>query len=225
MGQTQLHPAYWSITMRQLLEFQLRIGGGRGRNMYHIVKEEVEPMTAGTGVGLGLWLNQDDPKKADYMVSHAWSEDFDEFVSSLGQVDDVRKNPDVALWICSFGLFQNDDGSGPSKGEQVGQEACESPFRLVILEQTTKGMIIVHNSNCDIYSRLWCVYELFTAMSCGLQVKPALCDKPKVDPADVQHAMCGNKDDKASILTEIETSYGFDAVDNAVRQVRSAMGL
>jgi len=78
-------------------------------------------------------------------------------------------------------------------------------------------MIVVPNHHIDIYSRLWCVYEVFTAkrLGIGVEMAPTLAS---AGAASSQLAECGCPEDDVRIRAEIEeSSFGYDAIDRAVQ--------
>ena len=62
----------WGITLKQLIGIQTHQKFDTNMSMYDVVNTIVKPMTAGTGMGYSLLLNQDKPLRAKVMVSHAW---------------------------------------------------------------------------------------------------------------------------------------------------------
>merc|ERR1712232_689508 len=100
-------------------------------------------------------------------------------------------------------------------------------------------MLAVHTTTADLYSRLWCVYEVFRARSmAGLTVKATMSDayleqtlarvrmfesqgfsaQECFEAADVQvhtiRARCACLDDEAMLVTKISKEGGFAALDD-----------
>jgi len=102
-------------------------------------------------------------------------------------------------------------------------------------------MVAVPNRECDLYSRLWCVYEIFVATSLGVPVELAHTLAP-AGHCRAREAVCGNQEDTERIRGEIEapraqalaekpavpqqlaasrswswSKRGYDSVDRAIR--------
>lgn len=87
-------------------------------------------------------------------------------------------------------------------------------------------MVVVPNRNCDIYQRLWCVYEIFTASF--LEVPIVLgCSLAHAGTCSCREADCSSQDDKETIRGEIaryglatrnDPDKGYDAVDRTIRR-------
>jgi len=158
-GNIAVWPSHWGITLAQCKEFlaecQSESGWDSGKNLYQVVEEYIKPRTAGTGLGLALLLNEDAPLEVNVMVSHAWSENVEEFVRAL----ELSVSADDVMFICAFALYQCEDGAGPSIPEQLGTTAAESPFHKVLKHICGKG-------KCDGLLWRWCEY---------LWILPALC--------------------------------------------------
>jgi len=134
-----------------------------------------------------------------------------------------------------------DENKGVSIGQQLGQAVHRGPFALVL--KNVGRMLTIITSGCDIYSRLWCVYELFIASQKGVNVK--LC--PFIDEDALKYgrleedeciakagvrvnsdaARCGNPSnpiinaDELAIRETIEQLDGrFRSVDEAVEFFR-----
>jgi len=79
-------------------------------------------------------------------------------------------------------------------------------------------MVVVPNNNEDVYSRLWCVYEIFVARTLGVAVTvaPTLATAGRGSSRD---ARCSNLEDDQRIRREIERRPGgYRAIDYAVRR-------
>merc|ERR1712007_335044 len=89
----------------------------------------------------------------------------------------------------------NQDGHGPSIADQLGLDIKAGPFSQILSIPELQGMIAVHTSYEDLYTRLWCIMELSDALEYGVQV--SICGRPDViarqlqQPADSVTAVCG----------------------------------
>ncbi|CAB9514426.1 expressed unknown protein [Seminavis robusta] len=170
-------PILWGISYQQLAQIaehpkfrrgqSKRINGkwtGGGMTMYEVVEEIIKPATAGRGVGYALYLNRKRPLRANFMISHAWGEDYEHFLKALGQLG--SQGP---FWICATAIYQNDDIESMTIEKQLGSKPQNGPFATVIRE--TSRMIVVSTPQCEIYCRLWCVYEIFCAVAVNAAIE------------------------------------------------------
>lgn len=304
-----VYPEYWGMTREQcsLLLSRLREDESWSpkNNMYTLVTEYLKKWTAGTGNGYALLVNKDDPKEVNVMVSHAWSENAEEFLETVIRSTSMG---DV-LFICAFAIYQCEDGHGPSIEDQLGTDPEASPFARVLQHISTVGnrapcwqwqryvaeiptvfalialaifllpvisfgcypgwdachylspideevpclskagpvslafaiaaislkiwlsvfptyngrMIVVPNREDDIYTRLWCVYEVFVATSKGVSVQLART-LASMGLQSSREAKCWKQEDMDRIRGDIQSCYGdagFDLIDKAVKNTRS----
>eukprot|EP00418_Pyrodinium_bahamense_P057775 CAMPEP_0179163848 /NCGR_PEP_ID=MMETSP0796-20121207/80365_1 /TAXON_ID=73915 /ORGANISM="Pyrodinium bahamense, Strain pbaha01" /LENGTH=218 /DNA_ID=CAMNT_0020866219 /DNA_START=1 /DNA_END=653 /DNA_ORIENTATION=- len=150
-------------------------------SMYDINDRFVKPWTAGTGCGVSVLMSEERELAARLMLSHAWGEDAEELLESVKQyVHDRSIAYSTPLWFCVFANYQAQDGYGPSIQEQIKM----SPFSVVIESPAVKnenggsGMLVVHTTRADLYSRLWCVHEVDRAAEqSGVEVGAALSQR------------------------------------------------
>jgi len=77
-------------------------------------------------------------------------------------------------------------------------------------------MLVVPNRECDLYTRLWCVYEIFVAMTLKVKVKyaPTLASAGRVR---VKLAKCSSTNDAARIDSEISSArHTYEDIDRLV---------
>ena len=116
--------------------------------------------------------------------------------------------------------------------KQLGPSPSSGPFATVLKQ--ADAMIAILTDSCDIYTRLWCVYEIFVAITLSVPVSlssfqeitssgggsDAMYSNTILDssgkPVVTSAANCGNASDKTMILSEIEKSGGFDLIDDTV---------
>eukprot|EP00440_Ansanella_granifera_P026968 gb/GFBE01029288.1/.p1 GENE.gb/GFBE01029288.1/~~gb/GFBE01029288.1/.p1 ORF type:complete len:640 (+),score=72.07 gb/GFBE01029288.1/:1-1920(+) len=85
-------------------------------------------------------------------------------------------------------------------------------------------LLVIPNHEMDIYSRLWCIYEIYTASSLKVPVElgRTLASAGKVSS---RQAECSCPEDAAQINREIEASeIGYDQIDSAVTWVTLGAG-
>merc|ERR1719491_964515 len=175
-GKTQKgwRPEYWAVSLEQIQKMKEhphydRTGDNEKKDflMREYVQSTIEPLTEGTGMGYALFMNQETPLKARVMVSHAWDEPICDFVEAI-----ERSGEEGPFWICALSIYQN---SNPSNGvtiaEQLGSDPKFGPFATVL--RCAELMLAVLTHECDIYTRLWCAYELFFAKTNGVKVRLA----------------------------------------------------
>jgi len=236
-------PEMWGITLEQLSDIpadvdiqQPEVGdipAHRGKSMYKVVNDIVKPQTKGKGMGYALLVNQSKPLEARIMVSHAWGEKYRHFVKAL-----KTSGVDGPFWVCAMAIYQNEDIEELTIEKQLGPHPSGGPFATVLKQAAL--MVAVVTPQCDIYTRLWCVYEIFVAVNHGVPVELANYESSigrsarflegatyqniGLDtvnkPADTSSATCGNAADQQMICGEIQKHGGFRAIDDAVTWVR-----
>eukprot|EP00035_Acanthoeca_spectabilis_P023759 m.450816 g.450816 ORF g.450816 m.450816 type:complete len:1817 (-) comp20053_c0_seq1:49-5499(-) len=125
----------------------------------------VRPLCAKHGTSLAL-VHNPNGLAAEIFVSHAWGESFKHFAECIVATygSNVRK---PTLWICTFALIQSDDPAVIA--QQIGPADAplgDAPFARAM--KHAREMLIVRNHTVDIYSRLWCVCEVYFAHTYGL---------------------------------------------------------
>merc|ERR1740123_208270 len=213
-------PECWGMSMTQLrsvresmiIKFPKEY---RTFTMASTVEKVVKPTTAGHGLGWALLHNSKAPLSPDFLISHAWSELFDEFVEAI--IHHGLKEVDT-IWVCSFALYQNQEGYGPSIADQLGLDLKEGPFSLILATPPIKGLIAVHTSSEDLYSRLWCILELADAVQGGVDIffagDPKVIGQQLQHPANSVKAVCGPAglfymvDDTRKIRAMLERAWG-----------------
>eukprot|EP00747_Dinoflagellata_sp_TGD_P222886 gnl/TRDRNA2_/TRDRNA2_94557_c0_seq1.p1 gnl/TRDRNA2_/TRDRNA2_94557_c0~~gnl/TRDRNA2_/TRDRNA2_94557_c0_seq1.p1 ORF type:complete len:347 (+),score=61.78 gnl/TRDRNA2_/TRDRNA2_94557_c0_seq1:107-1147(+) len=204
-------PREWGMTVQQLYDFGVEVYGsdekldgcakeissyGMGLkstvsdeanlSMYDVVVQNVKPKTKEANLSLSVFMNQEDPKKAEVFISHSWAEKFALFAlvlaihclpkpdsvppqittetyhkmvgSLFGWADGiVTLMPDTVIWICAFAINQNANIAG-----ELGSDVMESPFAQVL--RSCRQVIVVYNPVVDLYSRVWCCLEIYLAV-------------------------------------------------------------
>jgi len=147
------------------------------KNMYDVVERVVKPACAKKGKPYALIVNDQTPFPdvvPFVFITHAWAENFKRFVRSVVSIMKVlqehysAENPDEAedlhIWICAFALEQSDD---PTKiVDQLGTDPSKAPFTKAL--RKAAHYVMVRNLETDIYSRIWCVWEIYCALEFGL---------------------------------------------------------
>lgn len=215
----EVHAPHWGITRAQLADLLADCTSSpqwdAQDNVRTFVQKFVEPRTAGTWMGLSLVLNCNAPKAVNLMVSHSWEENAQAFFADV-----IREMHDHEVaFICFLAIYQ---GGGRAIEEQLGDMVVQGPFVQVIKEVFRQNgrMLVVPNETLrangqGLYSRMWCDFEIYTALQLGCCVKFAqgtmlehLFGSDGVVAS--QHARCGNpampmNSDERMIRNEIET--------------------
>lgn len=140
-------------------------------NLYQVCDAFITPWTRGTGNSISLLMNSEKPLRTELMISHAWAEDIlAALFAILGKATSMSIDLDTPIWFCALSQYQPSDGFGPSVSEQLSID----PFKCVIESRPKHGMIVVHTAESELYKRLWCVYEINTALSCGVNTTAAV---------------------------------------------------
>jgi len=95
-------------------------------------------------------------------------------------------------------------------------------LRLLLLPVYNGRMLVVPNRNDDIYTRLWCVYEVFVATAKGVPVHLART-LASMGSSSSREAKCWIQDDMDRIRGDIQSQHGevgFDLIDKAVERTR-----
>lgn len=239
-GATQqgLGPEMWGMTLEQLQGVR-KLPGFRGdMSMYDVVSELIVPLTKGGGVGYALSLNALRPLRATYMISHAWNELYVDFLDALSDVEVAEG----AFWVCAMAIYQCEDVPEVSIQRQLGNDVRTGPFSTV-LKQADR-MIAVLTPAADIYTRMWCVLEIFVAVQEGVPVELAalsrsytsqgvsssLCDaviEQSRAPCNSCLARCGNpaappNSDELAIRALVEAGTGsYETLDSAVEWAKA----
>eukprot|EP00928_Gymnodinium_smaydae_P046647 TRINITY_DN31090_c0_g1_i1.p1 TRINITY_DN31090_c0_g1~~TRINITY_DN31090_c0_g1_i1.p1 ORF type:complete len:370 (+),score=40.98 TRINITY_DN31090_c0_g1_i1:69-1178(+) len=239
-GQLGVAATKWAITVRQIQqlvqEAKRRPQFRSGMNMHDFINTFVKPWTRGCGCSYSLLVNAQNPLTAKLMVSHTWGEDVEQFTDSLVLWCSTHHiSLDTPVWVCSLGLYQCDDGVGPSIADQIQVE----PFLKIIESDDVRlpredlkphGMVVAHTLTEDLYERLWCVYEMDAAILRSVPVHGAY---PPVNlqklrellksEVKTREAKCSCPTDEAMIRALIEGHGGYARLDKQVQQLRRMM--
>jgi len=242
--QSTVAPENWALELEQLLttikkyihtERYEDVKRQKGYvNLYDINELFVTPETRGTGCGIALTLNAEQPKRAEVMLSHAWGEDVEELEDALSR---IKMNSQTSVWFCLFSLYQcggMDGDCGPTIKAQLDMQ----PFMNVIGLPDVE-MVVVHTTRQELYERLWCVHEIDEALDRGINVE-GISSKEyaakyvarhgvfgKVQTENIvvqtQNARCSNKEDEAFIRSLVLKKGTFERLDTVILEFRRHM--
>jgi len=199
----------------------------------------VLPQTRGSGCGIALAKNRGSPLQSQIMVSHAWAEDVQECGDAIASFFKRKSIPaDTPLWFCTFSQYQPGDEAGdigPTISEQIGLD----PFKKVICSHGVRngyGMIVIQTTKAELYSRLWCVYEIGEALENEVRVEPACSDayaeqvmaqfrvrRESAWAAQTSCARCSSAADEKMIRINVCVKGGFDRLDKVIEDFRYGM--
>lgn len=236
-------PEMWAISFTQLEGVRAFDGYQRENTMYDVVDNLVKPRTQGLGVGYALHANESHPLRAQYMVSHAWNESYLDFVNALSSFGSHNLQHGQGFWVCAMAIYQCEDIPELTIQRQLGDDVTRGPFATVLKQ--AERMLAVLTPVADIYTRMWCVFEMFVAVELSVPVElaafrgPCGCQgKHKAsfsDPVwlhcrnrcDSHKARCGSPDalpnaDEIAIRRNIEsTQGGYAILDSAVEWAKA----
>lgn len=255
-----LEPEKWALPMsswssvinhcKTMPEYQKVKSNTGFVNLYELNNLAVKPWTEDTGCGLAILMTQESAVSAGLMISHCWGEDLEECQSAVDKYVMGKGVPgETPVWFCIFANYQCQDEIGPSIQAQLDMQ----PFQRVITSVGLKeqnfgyGMIAVHTTREDLYSRLWCVHEVDAALREGIHVGAAMSDSYITETLrriqlfsefhfDAQSclqaagirvntvkARCGNPDDERLLIRIITEAGGFSRLDTQIEAFRIAV--
>ncbi|CAK9104525.1 Hypothetical protein (Fragment) [Durusdinium trenchii] len=184
--------------------------------------------TRHTGCSIALRMNPVEALAAELMVSHCWAEDIEECREALEE-HRVQHNisSETVMWFCAFSQYQAGDEEG-DVGPSVAEQLALDPFGVVVRHVSScLGMVVVHTSppKAEIYSRLWCVYEIAEAVRTETPVRIA-CSVAYVNSragnlsemlqARTEQAECKNPEDDALIRQKILERMTWAQLDRMI---------
>jgi hypothetical protein len=193
----------------------------------------VKPWTRGSGRGVALSMNAAAPMDAQLMLSHTWAEDLAECAEALNthcRRSDLAAS--TSVWFCLFSNYQAGDEEG-DVGPTVAEQLAMDPFGHVIRSvREQRGMLVIHTSRAEVYERLWCVYEIATALREDCTTRSA-CSRRYADTGrrrlqnvldvNTTNAKCSSKMDEAFICDRVSISGGFERLDKEIFHFRVSM--
>ena len=182
-------PEKWCITKKEFLDFVSDVrkcwrSGGipdseewpnkshncrkHGPNLYQVNLHYLKPLTLAAGGMSYALMKHPDGLACEVFVSHAWAEGVFELGSHV-----KRAWPKglalMNMYCCLLANPQNLDIQA-----LLNKPPIESPFALAM--QHASHVLVIPNDTVSIYTRLWCVYEIYLATelkkTCVLPTKP-----------------------------------------------------
>jgi len=208
---------------------------------YDIDKYFVKPWTKNTGEGVALNFNTDAPKEAEVMISHAWGEDMEqvaEMLSELAGRPGSKLKKSTVIWFCIFSNYQAGGFDEPFAenslsrtdtqrlGPSVSAQVAMDPFEKVIELSTVHQMYSLQVAELDLYTRLWCILELDTALKRNKEVVLVTSERyERKHLPDLLHADAAHRNAKWADLRpkSAEASAGF--LRDVITIVQKLLGL
>jgi len=214
---TYVTACYWGITKQQVSDYfdecRKDPQWDDSDKVKFFVNKFVKPKTDGTGMGVALLFNQDDPRQINVLLSHAWQGNAKRFFEdTLHHLCDQE-----VAYICFLSNYQ---GSPEEIEAQLGHMITQAPFTQILQSYTCERLLVVPNEELlkngqGLYSRLWCDWEIRVAVGEGLPINITSRNKKDYllgESVSSRHARCGNpslpiNDDEKNIREAIEQNH------------------
>jgi len=207
-------PAWrWCITPQQLFGFLDEVAErypDHDPNAYQVVEEVIKPKTRECECSYALMLNPGGVH-AKYFVTHAWAEGIKAFGHAIKQC-----GVDGGLWIC---FLANPQTWRPDDLRALlGVNPFMSPFYTAL--DKAEHVLAVRNANLNMYTRLWCVFELWAAFKSGKPVMTVGDNPDNIDPAATGYnANCSSAEDAEMLRSAIDLHGKRAEVNSYIGQV------
>mmetsp|Transcript_67797 Transcript_67797/g.150174 ORF Transcript_67797/g.150174 Transcript_67797/m.150174 type:complete len:735 (-) Transcript_67797:10-2214(-) len=128
----------------------------KGPTMYTVNEQYIKPVTKAAGSVSWALMKHPQGLECDLFITHGWAEGVFEFVDKL-----ISSWPQEAsaAYVCFLSNPQNLDIANLITRPQ------DSPFAKALA--SAKQVLVIPNQTLSIYTRIWCVYEAFLAISWG----------------------------------------------------------
>jgi hypothetical protein len=167
-----ISPSDWCVSPSQFFAFndeaekRLTMTGIEEATSYDVVEHVVKPATAFFDCSYALMQNPKGTPGMIYVV-HAWAGAFSELVRCLRDgFEGGADRDDEGLWISLLAIPQTWDVDRLSS--LVGTRIYSSPFYIAL--SSLPLVLAVRSSGANMYSRLWCAFELWAAHKTGKMV-------------------------------------------------------
>jgi len=133
-------------------------------NLYHLNEYFIMKETEKSKLSYVEHITGEKPQKPRWFVSHWWGEPVADFIACIEQhAADRGLGEDIPYWVCAYANNQHrlDPMTDPHN----------SPFRKAL--DLCEGTVTVLDQEAKCYTRVWCVYEIFTTLSEKKDVRTA----------------------------------------------------
>jgi hypothetical protein len=201
--------------------------------MEDVNRHFVIPWTRGTGCSVALLMNPSSQQKAELMISHTWGEDVDELVEALEFFQKRYRVPfGTPVFFCPLSVYQPGDGARGAL--TIPEQIALAPFKRVINALPRYGMVVVHTTAEEVYSRMWCAHEVAEALEAGVKMRGAMSQRFQTKfegtasqvwlDVRTERATCRFQDDERMLREAIQRKPGsFGRLDEVILQFRREM--
>lgn len=221
-------PAWGAVTMEQLNDLRKRAKQEFGDDyasatMYDINDRILLPLCSKHRKCYAHIVNGSELKHVDIFVSHAWAENFDEFVKSVN-APFLHWRVKPTLWICALALIQSTDPAVIASQVGTGDDPFSAPFSKALSK--ADKVLVVRNNAVNLYDRIWCCWELFVAHRLSLVDKPGglivtgPCRSHSDHKIDIAAARAFNLEDKRRILSHVLSAQTeYQAINDLLTEI------
>jgi hypothetical protein len=222
-------PAWAAISLEQLnavrQEAKVLLGAKYlEATMYNINQLLIRPKCERAQKPYAHIVNGNALLHVEVFVSHAWAENFDEFVNSVNRAFHLCPiKPNV--WICAFALVQSSDPKVIEQQVGLNRDPRGAPFTRAL--RRAEKVLVVRNRAVDLYSRIWCCWELAAASGYGFLRRPGalMIAGPATfsqgKQVDIAHANASNERDKDRILQHLRNKGSYTEVNDKLTLVKN----
>lgn len=172
-------------------------------------------------------------------VSYTWRGEGISFVSMVGALETTLRREYGPSAFDDFYFFVDIFACCQHRNEAVPRDQCPnfidvSKFETIIVECERLVFYCFPVTNPLALERVWCLYEIMKAKSCGIRFSVALSEGDEqnfvealVNDSDLMNSMFGdidarnaeatNPEDKSRIFLQIQESVGFDELNLMVK--------
>ncbi len=170
-------------------------------------------------------------RKAEVFISHAWSSKFIDVIDTL--LEHFRDRPDVYIWFDSFTVNQH-----TSQNSNRPFSWWSTTFKDAIQDMGHTVMIFAPWKRPALFTRVWCMWELYCTAATNTRLDIAMTLKEKEDflselstydpeiplnrmisAIDVEYAGAYNESDSEPIFNAISVLGGYrQDVDKAIKK-------
>lgn len=221
-------PEWAAISLEQLHELreraQLLLGDAYATaTMYDINLHLIRPTCEQEAEAYARVVNRGNLRKVQVFISHAWAENFDEFVNSVTAAFEcwpVKPN----IWICALALLQSSDPKVVEKQVGLSTDPRKAPFSRALA--MSQKLLVVRNRAVDLYTRVWCCWEFAMALELGFmnEVGMVMVAGPATfadaGAVDVAQACASNPADKEKILRHLLVNGTYKETNEKLTLIR-----
>jgi len=208
-----VRPDRWCVTPRQLHQFLEQVESAypdEDPSAYKVVDELIRPRTAALSCSWALMANPEGVE-VTHFVTHAWAEGVKSFCRSV-----LERIDEGGIWICFLANPQS--WTSDDLGQLLGVNPFQSPFFLAL--SRASEVLVVRNDRVNLYTRLWCVFELWAANIEGVPVVTAGSNPPLIDVSAMGYnAVCSSERDTSMLRRAMRSRGSHDDINMWIGRV------